>query len=202
MPARVHRALESPRFDITVRDHRVALRASPASCIATAHAASTWSPSITSPAASANSARSASPSCETPASAPAAHDLGRHDLGVQRAAPVVDVRAVRLGVDRGDVGAEPPRAASGATSEAAPFAQSTTTRIPSSGATARRLEMREVALAAVARRARGPRRGRAAIGAGSSSAASISSSIASGSFVPVAREELDAVVLGAGCATR
>ncbi len=42
----------------------------PRSCIAIAHAASTWSPSITLPRASANSARSASPSCATPASAP------------------------------------------------------------------------------------------------------------------------------------
>ena len=86
------------------------------------------------------------------------------------------------------------RSSAGASSDAAPLAQSTTTRIPSSGASAAstrcaRYRSRPSPIGRV-----WP--GRSAASCGPASAASISSSISSASFVPVAVEELDAVVLG------
>src|SRR4029453_1835548 len=62
-------ARTSPRFDITVPTTTSPFSV-PRSCIASALAARTWSPSITLPAAWANRARGASPSWLTPTSAP------------------------------------------------------------------------------------------------------------------------------------
>ena len=72
---------------------------------------------------------------DTGVGAEADHRLG-HDLRVEGAAPVVDVLAVGLVVDGVHLGPEAPQQRPGAIDDAAPFAQSTTTRRPSRRASA------------------------------------------------------------------
>ena len=125
-----------------------------------------------------------------------AHDLGRHHLGVERAAILVDVLAVRLGVDRVHGGAEPAqhlrcdlggRAVRAVHDDAHPV-QGSDRRID---------EMIDVA---VARGAQGVRRTRGGTGAaGCSSAASISSSSSSGSFIPLDAKNLIPLYSGGLC---
>ena len=119
----------------------------------------------------------------------AADHLGGDDLGVQRAAAVVDVRAVGLGVDRRSRGR---RAGAGARARSTRPRRSRSRRRVASrpGGAARRPRGARGSARAPPRRARGRSRPRSAVGAESSIAASISSSIASGSFVPAAEKNL------------
>jgi len=103
--------------------------------IAIAQAASTWSPSITLPSASANKARSASPSCATPASAPFATTASATTSGWS--APQSTLMFAPVGSSLIATTSAPRRASTaGANVDAAPFAQSTTTRMPSRRASA------------------------------------------------------------------
>ena len=124
-----------------------------------------------------------------------------------RAAVVVDVAAVGLGVDDVDLGAEAPKSRR-RDAEAAPLAQSTTTRSPS-----RRRPSTEatdgvdVPVEVGVRRWRPPavparrsRRTRPEPSTGASSAASNALLDVVGELAPTRGEELDAVVGARGCA--
>ena len=89
-----------------------------------------WSPSTSAPSAVTARHRSASPSWAMPRSAPCSSTAARSASRWVRTAAVVDVEPVRLGVDRDHLGAGLAGTPPGATSEAAPFAQSTTTCEP------------------------------------------------------------------------
>ena len=165
---------------------------------------SSSSPVASAPVWSTASSRSASPSRARPELRAAGDDLGRQGLGVGGAAAVVDVRAVGL-VRRWRARPRPRRArTSGATVDAAPLAQSTTTRMPVEVASlehvrpdGRRSRRARVGLVrqppdtvADGRRRRRPPRGSSTRPSSSSMAASV----ASGSLSAPGREELDAVV--------
>ena len=122
---RASSARRSPRFDITVTAI-ASLRSSAALVRGRARAiAMIWSPSTSSPRSSTAITRSASPSSASPTSAPCVAHGGLQRLGVRRAAAVVDVAAVGLGVEHVDVGAERAATRAAPTRDAAPFAQST-----------------------------------------------------------------------------
>ena len=97
-------AIRRPRLLITVATS-VSSVSVPASRMASARIAMIWSPSTTSPAAVTARQRSASPSWARPRSAPCGQHRLADRLQVGGAAVVVDVEAVRVGVDRDDLGA-------------------------------------------------------------------------------------------------
>ena len=154
-----------------------------------------WSPSTTSPAASTARQRSASPSWAMPTSAPCSSTAVAQAVEVGGADAVVDVEAVGVGADHGDLGARRRGTHPGDGAAAAPWAQSSTTWRPSSRCGSEREQVHDVAVLGVgeaadpadARRRSGPACARPC-------AASMRSSTSSGSLGPPRGEELDAVV--------
>ena len=152
-----------------------------------AHAARTWSPSITRPSASANRARSASPSWAIPASAPFSFTAAATTSGWSAPQPSL----MFLPSGRSNIGrtsAPSLRRTSGAARYAAPFAQSTTIRIPARGAwtaavTCVRYRSRPSGTSPTVPRLRSP-------GPSRRYSASISSSVSSGSLKPEAPKNL------------
>ena len=127
------------------------------------------------------------------------HDLGRHDLGVQRAAAVVDVRPVRRRVDRRR---RRPRGA-GAGRARPPTRNRSRSQRPRACRRAAPARRRSGAAgsARARRRTAGSARGRALRHRPTAlpSAASISSSSASGSFIPSREKNLMPLYAGGLC---
>ena len=191
---RADMASRRPRLLITVAT-RVSSVSVPASRMASARIAMIWSPSTTSPSAVDRQA-AVGVAVVGDAQVGAVLDHGRPQrVEVVGAAVVVDVEPVRLGVDRDRPRRRPPGRRPGRPRQAAPLAQSTTTLMPVEpvrrrcrpGA-ARSGRRRRAGRAPGRRRRRSA--GRQAAVAFASTAASIRSSISSGSLCPPAAKSL------------
>ena len=133
MPRIPHRALEAEvRHD--GRDHGVARQRRPPRASPIAHAARTWSPSITVPAGVGEQrAVGVAVVGDAGVGAERAGPRAATTSGCRAPQPTLMFSPVGRGMDRVHRRRRGARTASGARSEAAPFAQSTTIRIPSSG---------------------------------------------------------------------
>ena len=156
-----------------------------------------WSPSTTAPAASTARQRSASPSWAMPRSAPCStHRAAAAAPRWVDPTPSLMLSPSGSACDRDDLGARPAVGLAARRPDAAPCAQSTTTRMPASGSGVRGEQVLDVALGGV-RAGRGPGRWprRSGRGAGGVEAAPRSpSSTRVGQLVAAGGEQLDAVV--------
>ena len=174
---------------------RVSCASAPRSFRASARIAMIWSPSTSLPAASTARQRSASPSRAMPRSAPAATTASLRCVEVGRAVAVVDVEAVGLAADDGDLGAGLAEGLAARPREAAPWAASMTTCSPSSRCGQAVEQVGDVAVGAVGERrdAADVRPGRA-LPVVAQPAPRSGPRASSASLWPPAGEELDAVV--------